>query len=44
MLRDDSVVTGGKGDFPGGQVAKTPCSKCRGPGFGARELDPTCHN
>ena len=23
------------GDFPGGSVAKTPCSQCRGPG-----LDP----
>ena len=22
-----------KGDFPGGPVAKTPCSQCRGPGF-----------
>ena len=22
-----------KGDFPGGPVAKTPCSECRGPGF-----------
>lgn len=21
------------GDFPGGPVAKTPCSECRGPGF-----------
>ena len=21
------------GDFPGGPVAKTPCSRCRGPGF-----------
>ena len=21
------------GDFPGGPVAKTPCSQCRGPGF-----------
>ena len=21
------------GDFPGGPVAKTLCSKCRGPGF-----------
>ena len=21
------------GDFPGGTVAKTPCSQCRGPGF-----------
>ena len=20
-------------DFPGGPVAKTPCSQCRGPGF-----------
>ena len=20
-------------DFPGGSVAKTPCSQCRGPGF-----------
>ena len=23
----------GEGDFPGGPVAKTPCSQCRGPGF-----------
>ena len=21
------------GDFPGGVVAETPCSQCRGPGF-----------
>ena len=33
----DTVVgnqkwTGG-GDFPGGPVAKTPCSQCKGPGF-----------
>ena len=24
------------GDFPGGPVAKTPCSQCRGPGFDPR--------
>ena len=23
-------------DFPGGPVAKTPCSQCRGPGFNPR--------
>ena len=28
-----------EGDFPGGPVAKTPGSQCRGPG-----LDPTCCN
>ena len=33
-------------DFPGGPVAKTLSSQCRGPGvrFLVRELDPTCHN
>ena len=28
-------------NFPGGPVAKTPLSQCRGP---SEELDPTCHN
>ena len=33
-------------DFPGGPVAKTLCSQCRGLGVQAlvRELDPTCCN
>ena len=32
-------------DFPGGPVAKTPSSQCRGPGFDPwSELDPTCCN
>ena len=33
-------------DSPGGPVAKTLLSQCRGPGFDplVRELDPTCHN
>ena len=34
------------GDFPGGPVAKTPCSQCRGPGVQSlvKELDPMCCN
>ena len=28
-------------DLPGGPVAKTPCSQCKGPGSVLRELDPT---
>ena len=33
-------------DFPGGPVARTPRSQCRGPGVQSlvRELDPTCHS
>ena len=33
-------------DFPGGPVAKTPCSQCRGPGVPSLvgKLDPTCYN
>ena len=39
--RTDKFTTkiGDLGDFPGGQVAKTPSSHCRGPGF-----NPTFHN
>ena len=34
-----------KGDFPGGPVAETPQSQCRGHGFDPiKELDPTYHN
>ena len=34
------------GDFPGGPVAKTPCSQYRGPGVWSlvRKLDPICPN
>ena len=41
------------GDFPGGPVAKTPHSQCRGPGFDpwsgiqiphATTKDSSCHN
>ena len=33
-------------DFPGGPLAKTPCSRCRGPQVPSlvRELDPACHS
>ena len=33
-------------DFPGGPVAKTPCSQSRGLGVPSlvKELDPTCCN
>ena len=33
-------------DFPGGPVAQTPCSQCRGPEVQSldREVDPTCCN
>ena len=33
-------------DFPGGPVAKAPCSQCREPGVRSlvREVDPTCCN
>ena len=27
------IKTAGRGDFPGGPVAVTPSSQCRGPGF-----------
>ena len=33
-----------KYNFPGGPVAKTPCSQCRAPGFPGRQTGPTCHN
>ena len=30
---EGSVMKESLWDFPGGPVAKTPCSQCRGPGF-----------
>ena len=32
-VRDRLALQGGTGDFPGGPVARTLCSQCRGPGF-----------
>ena len=46
QLRNISEKAKVWGDFPGGPVAKTPCSQCRGARVQSpvRELDPTCHN
>ena len=45
-IREVQAKTGSVRDFPGGPLAKTPHSQCRGPGFNplVSELDPTCHN
>ena len=42
----DSADLNETGDFPGGPVAETPHSQCRGPGvrFLVRKLELTCHN
>ena len=42
----DTVSKDISGDFPGGLVAETPCSQCRGAWVHSlvRELDPTCCN
>ena len=33
VYTQDPVINSPLGDFPGGPVAKTPRSQCRGPGF-----------
>ena len=33
LLMEENVLKLGCGDFPGGPVAETPSSRCRGPGF-----------
>ena len=52
-LHFQAILRMQRGDFPGGAVAKTPCSQGRGPGFNpwseneiphAANKDYTCHS